>query len=408
MNELSSLGLILLLALLAGHLVKFLHLPEVSGYILAGVALGPSVLGWISHENLTTLGIFSEVTLGLILFSVGAVFELKRFRKIGRRLVLLTLFESTLAAVMVIAGILWYGAPWQVALLLGAIAVETAVASTLMVMRESSASGPLSETLLGIIAVNNVFCLVGYSLVASFIELTGSIGTDPLLQSLFQSIFPLVWQVVGSAALGYLMGILLASWGSKVVEQGEMLILLVGCVLLCVGLAVLLDLSPLLASLMVGATMANLSNRSRSLFTAIGQTDPPLYAIFFVIAGADLDVSLLGSIGAIGATYILCRSAGKFIGAQVGAWRLGFERNVQRLLGFGMLTQAGLAIGLTLAINRRFPDFAPTITTVVLSSIIIFEMIGPILTRFAIIRSGEAKREQQRFPFKEVFDEPQL
>jgi Kef-type K+ transport system membrane component KefB len=404
MNELSSLGLILLLALLAGHLVKFLRIPEVSGYILAGVAMGPSVLGWISHENLVTLGIFSEVTLGLILFSVGSVFEMSRFRKVGRRLMLLTLIESTLAATLVTVGILWYGAPWQVALLLGAIAVETAVASTLMVMRESNASGPLSDTLLGIIAVNNVLCLVVYSLVASLIELTGSIGTAPLLQSLFRSIFPLVWQVVGSAALGYLVGILLASWGSKVVEHGEMLILLVGCVLLCVGLALVLDLSPLLASLMVGGTMANLSTRSRSLFTALGQTDPPLYAIFFVIAGADLDVSLLGSIGAVGATYIACRSVGKFVGAQIGAWRLGFERSVQRLLGFGMLTQAGLAIGLTLAISRRFPDFSPTITTVVLSSIIVFEMIGPISTRFAIVRSGEAKREQQRFPFMEVFE----
>ena len=405
MNELSSLGLILLLALLAGHLVKFLRIPEVSGYILAGVAMGPSVLGWISHENLVTLGIFSEVTLGLILFSVGSVFELSRFRKVGRRLILLTLIESSLAATLVTVGILWYGAPWQVALLLGAIAVETAVASTLMVMRESNASGPLSDTLLGIIAVNNVLCLVGYSLVASFIELTGSVGSEaPILQSLFRSIFPLIWQVIGSAALGYLVGILLATWGSRVVEQGEMLILLVGCVLLCVGVAVVLDLSPLLASLMVGATMANLSTRSRALFTALGQTDPPLYAIFFVIAGADLDVSLLGSIGAVGAIYIGCRSVGKFIGAQVGAWRLGFERNVQRLLGFGMLTQAGLAIGLTLAISRRFPDFSPIITTVVLSSIIVFEIIGPISTRFAIVRSGEARRDQRRFPFMEVFE----
>jgi Kef-type K+ transport system membrane component KefB len=405
MNELSSLGLILLLALMAGHLVKALRIPEVSGYILAGVALGPSVLGWISHENLVTLGIFSEVTLGLILFSVGSVFEITRFRKVGRRLVLLTLIESSLAAVLVTAGILLNGAPWQVALLLGAIAVETAVASTLMVMRESSASGPLSDTLLGIIAVNNVFCLIGYSLVASFIELSGTMGTEaPVFQSLFRAGFPLVWQLVGSAALGYLVGILLASWGSKVVEQGEMLILLVGCVLLCVGLAIVLDLSPLLASLMVGATMANLSSRSRSLFTVLGQTDPPLYAIFFVIAGADLDISLLGSIGILGATYIICRSVGKFIGAQLGAWRLGFERNVQRLLGFGMLTQAGLAIGLTLAINRRFPDFSPTISAVVLSSIIVFEMIGPISTRFAIVRSGEARREQRRLPFMQVVE----
>src|SRR3972149_5026367 len=110
MNELSSLGLILLLALLAGHLVKFLRIPEVTGYILAGVALGPSVLGWVSHENLSTLGIFSEVTLGLILFSIGAVFEFARFQKIGQRIILLTFIESTAAAVLVIAGMLAHGA----------------------------------------------------------------------------------------------------------------------------------------------------------------------------------------------------------------------------------------------------------------------------------------------------------
>lgn len=395
MNELFSLGLILLLALLAGHLVKFLRIPEVSGYILAGVALGPSAFGWITHENLITLGIFSEVALGLILFSVGSVFEFSRFRRFGRRIVLLTCIESSLAALLVTLGVLINGAPWQVAVLLGAIAVETAVASTLMVLRESNASGPLSETLLGIIAVNNVLCLIGYSLVAAFVELNASLGTaSSFFGSLFSSVYPLFWQVVGSVALGYLIGLLLASWGSKVVEHGEMLILLVGCVLLCVGIAVLLDLSPLLASLTVGATMANLSARSRTLFGALGHTDPPLYAIFFVIAGADLDVSLLGSIGMLGATYVVCRAIGKFWGTNLGTRRLGFDRNIQRFLGFGMMTQAGLAIGLTLAINRRFPEYSATISTVILSSIILFEIIGPLATRFAIVQSKEARPRQ--------------
>ncbi|OFW18143.1 MAG: hypothetical protein A3H27_12580 [Acidobacteria bacterium RIFCSPLOWO2_02_FULL_59_13] len=387
--------MILLLALLAGHLVKFLRIPEVTGYILAGVALGPSVLGWVSHENLSTLGIFSEVTLGLILFSVGFVFEFSRFRKIGRRIVFLTLMESSLAAVLVSAGMLVNGAPWPVALLLGSIAVETAVASTLMVMRESDASGPLSDTLLSIIAVNNVLCLVGYSLVATFLELSSSVMSDTsMLMSLYYSFYPLVWQLLGSLALGYLIGLLLASWASKVVEHGEMLILLVGCVLLCVGVALVLDLSPLLASLAVGATMANLSARSRTLFSALSHTDPPLYAIFFVIAGADLDVTLLSSIGVLGGTYVICRSAGKFLGATIGARRLGFEPAIQRWLGFGMLTQAGLAIGLVLTIQRRFPEYSPIVSTVVLSSIIIFEMIGPISTRFAILRSGEGHARQ--------------
>jgi Kef-type K+ transport system membrane component KefB len=395
MNELSSLGLILLLALAAGHLVKFLRIPEVSGYILAGVALGPSVLGWISHENLNTLGIFSEVALGLILFSVGAVFDLSRFLRIGRRIVLLTVIESSLAALLVGIGTWINGAPWPVALLLGAIAVETAVASTLMVLRESNASGPLSESLLSIIATNNVLCLVAYSLVATFVDLTGSFQAESgVLASAYRAIFPLIWQVLGSVALGYLVGLLLAYWSAKVVEHGEILILLVGSVLLCVGISILLDLSPLLASLAVGATMTNLSAQSRALFDSLAKTDPPLYAIFFVIAGADLDVNLLGSIGVLGATYFLCRTTGKVIGASIGSRLLGFERPIPNLLGFGMVTQAGLAIGLTLAIERRFPDYSHMISAVVLSSIILFEMIGPIATRFAVERSGEAHADE--------------
>jgi Kef-type K+ transport system membrane component KefB len=353
------------------------------------------VLGWISHENLAALSIFSEVTLGLILFSVGSVFEFSRLRNVGRQLFFLTLFESSLAAFLVAAGTFVNGAPWQVALLLGAISVETAAASTLMVLRESNASGPLSDTLMGVIATNNVLCLVVYSVVATVTELAGSFQAEVSVQeSLYRSIFPLVWQMIGSVALGYLIGILLASWASKVVEHGEVLILLVGCVLLCVGLAVVLDLSPLLSTLAVGATMVNLSARSRTLFSALGKTDPPLYAIFFVIAGADMDISLLGSVGVLGGTYMLCRAGGKFVGAAAGARLMGFGGRVPQLLGFGMITQAGLAIGLTLAINRRFPDFAPLISTVVLSSIIVFEMIGPLSTRFAIMRSGEANEQE--------------
>ena len=392
MNELSSLGLILLLALLAGHLVKFLRIPEVTGYILAGVALGPSALGWITDENLATLSVFSEVALGLILFSIGSVFEFSRFRRVGRQIVLLAVVESSLAALLVSLCFLMAGLSWQVALLLGAIAMETAVASTLMVIRESNASGPLSETLTNIIAVNNIFCLIGYSFVTAVVDLELSLrNTTPFLYSAYTSIYPLIWQVVGSVALGYLVGLLLASWAYKVVEHGEMLILLSGCVLLCVGLAFVLELSPLLSSLAVGATMANLSGRSGPLFAALSRTDPPLYAIFFVIAGADLDISLLGSIGILGIVYVLARTGAKVLGSSVGAYWLDFHPTVRRLLGFGMVSQTGLANGSALAIQRRFSEYCPVVTTVIIFSIIIFEIIGPICTRFALVRSGEAQ-----------------
>ena len=154
MNELTSLGLILLLALLAGHLVKVVRIPEVTGYILAGIALGPSVLGWVTAENLTALEVLSEVALGLILFSIGSVFQFSRFRRLGRQFLYLTLAESVLASVIVTVSVLALGQPWQVALLLGAIAIATAPASTLMVIRECDSSGPLTDNLLGIIAVN--------------------------------------------------------------------------------------------------------------------------------------------------------------------------------------------------------------------------------------------------------------
>ena len=393
MDELTSLGLILLLALLAGHLVRYVRIPEVTGYILAGVALGPSVLGWVSYENLAALQVLSEVALGLILFSIGSVFEYSRFRGIGRQIIYLTLMESTLAAALVWVGMLALGQSWQVAGLLGAVAIATAPASTLMVIREVDSRGPLTDNLLGIIAVNNLFCIAAYSLVASAIDLTAGLGGS-FLPTLYRSVFPLVWQLVGSAALGFLVGLMLAGWSRQVRETGEMLILLAGSILLCVGVSRLLDLSPLVASLAVGATMVNLTAESRRLFETLAGTDPPFYAIFFVIAGADLDVSLVPTMGATGLLYVGLRVLGKLVGARLGARWLGLQPAVRRFLGLALLAQAGLAVGLTLAINDRYAALAPQVSTVVLAAVVICEMVGPISARFALMRSGEAGKDR--------------
>ena len=396
MNELASLGLILLFALLIGHLVKFARIPEVTGYLVAGMLVGPSVLGWVTHENLQALHVFSEVGLGLILFSIGAVFELSRMRAIGRRLVTLTFAESALAAVLVAVGMLLVGQPWQVALLLGAIAVETGAASTLMVIRENNSSGPFTEALTGVIGLNNIFALVAFALAAAALDLTGLVaGGGVSVMGVARAIFPLVWQLVGSAALGFLVGLLLASWASQVVESGEVLILLVGCVLLTVGVATVLDLSPLVASLAVGATMANLSRKSRALFEALSRTDPPLYVIFFVLAGADLNLALLPALGVLGIVYVVGRAAGKLLGARYAARRERFPDTVQRLLGFSILAQAGLAVGLVLVTRERFPELAPTVTTVVLGAVVVFEIAGPLSARLALDRSGESRPQDE-------------
>jgi Kef-type K+ transport system membrane component KefB len=393
-TELIALGLILLVALLAGHLVKLVRVPEVTGYLLAGVVLGPSVFDLISHESLQRLSVFSEVALGLILFSIGSVFDMTRLRISGRRVLVITLVEALLAAALVSGGALAVGQPWPVALLLGTIAMETAAASTLMVIRESNTAGPLTDTLTSIIAINNVLALVAFALVAAALDLhRGALTTGITGEVLYRSFFPLIWQLAGSVALGFLVGLLLTVWAGHVVEHGEMLILLAGCILLTVGVAGALGLSPLVASLAVGGTMVNLSAESRRLFAALGRTDPPLYAIFFVIAGADLNLALLPSLGLLGVVYVLGRAAGKVIGTRFAARRMEAEPEVQRYLGAAMLAQAGLAIGLLLSINERYPDLAPTITTVVLAGVAIFELVGPLTARLAFVRSGEVGRE---------------
>jgi len=393
-GDLANLGLILLLALLAGHLVKFLRIPEVTGYLLAGVVLGPSVLHAIGRESLESLHVFSEVALGLILFSVGSAFDLTRFLQFGRRLVSITLVESLLVAGLVSLGALIVGQSWQVSLLLGTIAIETAAASTLMVMREVNAEGEFTDTLITLIALNNIFCLIAFALVAAAVDLHGiGVTSGITFGALYRSLFPLVWQLVGSVALGFLVGLLLALWASQVVEHGETVILLAGCVLLTVGVAGVLDLSPLIASLAVGATMVNLSPKSQGLFHALSRTDPPLYAIFFVIAGADLNVVLLPSLGLLGLVYVGGRIAGKIGGTRYATSRFSVPPVVHRFLGMSMLAQAGLAIGLLLAVNRRFPELAPTISTVVLGAVTLFELIGPVSARFALVRSGETHPE---------------
>jgi Kef-type K+ transport system membrane component KefB len=391
MNELASLGLILLLALLAGHLVQFLRIPEVTGYILAGIMLGPSVLGWVSARNLAALEVLSEVALGLILFSIGSVFEIERFRQVGRPILVLTLAETMLASTLVGSGMLLLGQPWQVAALLGAIAMSTAPASTLMVIRECNSKGPLTSSLLGIIAVNNIVCLVTFSVVAAMIELVGGPGGSGFWTTLYGSVHSLLWQLLGSVALGFLVGLMLVGWATKISDTGEMVMLLAGSILFCVGVARVLDLSQLIASLSVGATMVNLSRRSKRLFATLGETDPPFYAIFFVIAGADMDVGHVWHTGALGIVYVLGRTSGKALGAWWGARRLFLPESVRKNLGFALFAQADLAIGLTLVINRSFSEYAPTVGAAVLAAVVVYEMLGPIGVRFSLMRSGEGK-----------------
>jgi Kef-type K+ transport system membrane component KefB len=389
MNPLLATATILLFALLLGVIAKRLRVPEVTAYLLTGLVLGPSVFNLISHSTLEGMGIFSQIALGLILFSIGTVFDLTEFRKTGPRVLKLTLFEGIGAAVIVSLGLMVFGTRWELAVLLGSIAIETAAASTLMVLREYDSEGPLTDTLVPLIAINNLFCLTFFSLAITAIEISNSKG--PLGSILASSTFDLCWLFLGGASLGLLAGYLLAFWAPLCSEHGETLTLIIGCILLLVGLAEALQTSALVATLVLGTTVTNLSQRTKRLFTALQKIDPPIYAIFFVVAGADLEPKSIVSAGVIGLLYFLLRLGGKVTGALLGARVLGMAKVVQRYLGVAIISQAGLAIGLMSIVRAKFPDIGATLTTIVLASILIYEIIGPFGTRHAIFQAKEAK-----------------
>ena len=214
MNEILSVGLILMAALLAGHLAQVARVPEVTGYLLVGILIGPAALDLISRENIATLGFLSDVALGLILFNIGAIFEASNFRRVGPGVVRVTLWEATLAFGLVCVVLLLSGMTWPLALLLGVVAMETAPATTVMVLNEYDAQGPLTDRLLALVALNNVYVLVMFGIVTAGLTLFTSAG-DGWLISGYRAVHGLLWTTIGSIALGALLGLLIASGRSS-------------------------------------------------------------------------------------------------------------------------------------------------------------------------------------------------
>lgn len=384
MNQILSVGLILLAALAAGHIAQRVRLPEVTGYLLIGVLIGPAAFDVITFENLEALQLLSEVALGLILFSIGTIFEAGTFRRLGRRVMVITAAEAFGACLLVGATMLLVGMPAAVAALLGVVAMETAPATTLMVIREYDSRGPLTDTVLALLALNNTLVLVTFGVVAA--ALAFALGTAP---TAYASVHGLLWSTVGSLALGVLTGLLLDTWATRVESPSETMTLSIGAVLLTVGAARGLELSPLIAALAVGGTIANTSGPTEPLVAGLRRADPPLYAAFFVLAGAELPIAMLPQIGLAGLAYVAMRSVGKVAGAWLAVRRTQMPPEVRQRLGWCLLSSSSLAIGLTIQVRDQFPELAGPVTAVVLSAVIVFEILGPILARHALVEAGE-------------------
>lgn len=382
MFELLGAGLVVLLGLLGGKLSHRIKIPKVTGYMLIGLMFGPSVIGLISTETLQNIHVINDIALGLILFAIGGEIEWQHLKSLGPRVVYIALAES-LGAFVLVSIVIWLvSGDLGLALLLGSISIATAPGVTLLVIREYRARGVLTDTLLAVVAINNVLCLVMFRLSFSVYAL---IEGEPVLAVGLD----LLKEVVVSVVIGGVIAAMITFWEQKIDDLSELLLVIIGGLLLGIGLSKELGVSSLMVCLIIGAVTNNLSMMHRLVYAELRQTEMPFYIAFFVLSGASLHLDQLPHLGILGIGYLLVRPVGKAIGARWASRKLDADPSVTSYLGLTLMPQAGVAIGMVFSVTEKFPELGHVIGTVILSSVIVYEGIGPLLTRLALSKAGE-------------------
>ena len=391
LNALTQLGIMILAGMFMGRMMKHIHLPNVTGYLLAGLLLGPYFLpalgcpfSILSENFISGIGIISEVALGFIAFSVGNEFRISYFRKVGAAPLIIASMESLFAVVAVAAALMLTHHDVAFSLVLGSIAAATAPAATIMVINQYKAKGPVTSTLLSVVAIDDATALILFSAATAIASGMAGRASNPVMQVLIP-----VGQILAAVAVGAVMGILLLIPMRYFHKKSNRLALICGFLFAGVGIADLLGLSSLMLCMALGAAVANLSSEAGSILSIAESITAPIYILFFVASGAGLQVSVLKTAGVIGAIYIITRSIGKIFGAWLGARISRVPAPVGKYLGPCLLPQAGVAIGLTLLAGRVVPEYAPAIRAVVLAGTLVYEIIGPGITKLSLTRAGE-------------------
>lgn len=381
-------SLLLLAGFLIGKLVNKIKLPAVTGYLIAGIIMGPSILNIMSPEMNNTATILSHLALSLIAFNIGAQFTLKTLKTLGASVIWIAVLEALGASVVVTLCMLFIlKQPLYIALLFGAIAAATAPAATIMVVRETKAKGVFTDTLLAVVAIDDPVCVILFAIASGFASMTLSSGAVMPLVVFFESILGVVYALL----LGFLLGLLLVKAVPKIKTAAELQTITLGLITLGAGLALHFNLSPLLVNMALGSTIANLSYRADSIVDRIAALDTPLYVLFFTLSGASLNISSLTSLGFIGVVYVIGRVIGKILGSFFGAKISHAYSNVRKYLGLGLVPQAGVALGLALIAKQTLPGIGDFIHPAIVSATVIYELIGPPLAKYALIKAGDVK-----------------
>ena len=409
LNELLNISVAMFAGLMLTRLGNKLRLPDVTAYLVAGVLIGPCVIGALhipgvgfsSFAELEALGAISDVALGFIAFSIGNEFRLSQLRETGRQALVIGILQALVTTLVVDAALLGLhflfpqALSVPAAITLGAIAAATAPAATLMVVRQYKAKGKLTELLLPIVALDDAVGLVVFAV---------SFGVARALSSGIVDVYTIVvnpiLEILGSLFLGALAGLGLAKIEPFFHSNTNRIAMSISFVFLTVALSMLkipaggatIGFSPLLVCMMLGSVFCNLCPLSEEIMRVADRWTAPVLVLFFVLSGAELELGVFAKAGsvAIGVVYILFRSLGKYIGARESARLVGCDKTVVDYLGITLLPQAGVALGMCVT-AAQLPGDGTLVRNIVLFAVLNYELFGPVLTKWALTKAGDIR-----------------
>lgn len=386
-NPVLGLGVLLLIGFIGGRIVKILKLPAVTGYLIAGLILGPSITGLIPNSLNTELDFVKVLGLGLIALIIGGELNLQKLRKFGRSITIITISQVSGAFIvtfLIMRYVLNISLP--LALLFAGLETATAPASPVAVIKEYKASGILSQTILAVVGLDDAICIsivsVVMAIVAVILSGINSISFD-ILTIPFLKIF-------GSILSGIIIGFLFVNFCKKVNDRHQVVTILLGIALFFSGLADIFGFSELILTMVIGMVIINYHHKPEIIYY-LEDIELPIFVIFFTLAGASLRLDLLAANWIIVFALIMARIFGKVGGAFFGAGISNADTKVQKYLGFAMFSKAGVTIGLVLLVMGKFPEFGSLILAVELGTVVFCELLGPIGTRYALMASGEVQ-----------------
>ena len=408
-----SLSIALLAGLLLSRLAKLVKLPAVTAYLISGVLIGPFVLGALNipgigiiSEQIEGFGLISDLALGFIAFSMGNEFRLSQLKKIGKQATVIGVLQALITTIVVDVALiaLHFAMPDTLsipaAIVLASVATATAPAATLMVVKQYKAKGPVTDVLLPVVALDDAVGLVVFAISFGIARSMGTAGVSPLAIILE----PLL-EIVLSLLLGFVMGLLFTLCEKYFHSRSKRMAVSVTFVMLTVALSGLkfeigdihIAFSSLLACMMLGTVFCNICEVSEELMDRADRWTTPVLILFFVISGAELDLSVFAqwTVVVVGIVYIIARSLGKYYGANISARITKSDPNIIKYLGITLLPQAGVALGMAIKAIELGPDGA-IVRNITLFSVLIYEIVGPFLTKMALTKAGDIKEEGRK------------